>query len=208
MEERQDLYDPITRDVIENDILYNKFNKHLYSAILQCVRDEPWVLVQDMDYFWGDGVSLLRSLKNTYQGNSLSLKNSNYKANYSIPTFTFAPRMNLLTTTPPVPFACIANSFPTKIQPDILKACFICGLGPEFTDIIRQLNNHNLPREWQPIPIIQLIEPARQDLRLARQQQAHNANYKAVNKNKSNPSTNSTNTSHKQPIDKDKDHQA
>ena len=210
-EEWQDLYDPTTRDVIDNGFIHAKLNEHLYSAILQCVRDEPRILVQDLDYLWGDSVSLLRALKNTYQGNLTTLEILQLQGELLNPTIhlraldksvdSYAARTLRMHRE--------LQSNNVSIQPEILKACFICGLVPEFTEIIKQLNNHNLPLEWQSTPIIQLIEPARQVLRLARQQRAHNANYKAIQKYVSKDTSKDTSTpSNHAPLDKDKDRQA
>ena len=41
-----------------------------------------------------------------------------------------------------------------EVRPDMLKASFICGLGSEFTNIIKQLNTNSLPTEWQPLSIV------------------------------------------------------
>ena len=133
----------------KNGVLYPKLNQHLYSAILQCVRDEPRALVQDMDYFWGGGVRLIRSLKSTYQGNLTLLEKLKLQGELLNPNIHLRSKDESVDSyaarTLRMHRELLSNNI--KIQPDILKACFICGLGPEFTDIIRQLNNHNLPIE-------------------------------------------------------------
>ena len=60
-----------------------------------------------------------------------------------------------------------------------LKTCFISGLGPEFHEVIKDLNQNKLDPEWLPMDIKDLIQPARDYLRLQTQLRAHNASYKS-----------------------------
>ena len=143
--------------------------------------------------------TLLRSLKNTYQGTLTLLEQLKLQGQLLNPDIHIRSKSESVDT-----FAARTlqihkelESNGVNISPHILKACFICGLGPEFTDIIRHLNNDSLPMEWQPISITQLLEPARQVLRLAQQQRQHNANYKAQNakQQQDTPNTNNKNKS-------------
>ena len=66
-----------------------------------------------------------------------------------------------------------------QVPPISLKNAFISGLGPDFHDIIKDLNRNRLDPDWHPILIRDLIEPTRSYLRLQQNLRAHHANYKS-----------------------------
>lgn len=180
---------PTTRDVVLDGNVNKELNEHLYSSILQCVREEPQVLLQGMDHRWGDGVALLCSLKNTYKGKLTMLEILQLQGKLLNPLTHLRNKDETVDSfasrTLQMYRELLANN--VEIRPDMLNASFICGLGPEFTDVVKQLNTNSLPPEWQPLSITNLIEPARQVFRLTQQQRGHNVNYKNATKTSKPP---------------------
>ena len=142
----------------------------------------------------GDGIALLRSLKITFHGNLTLLEVLRLQGRLLNPGIHFRGKIESVDTyaARTLQIHRKLHSNRVDIVPHILKACFICGLGPEFTDTIRHLNNNSLPVEWLPTSITDLLEPARQVLCLAKQQREQNANYKAQTTKQQQAATNST----------------
>ena len=79
------------------------------------------------------------------------------------------------------------------ISPETLKECFIMGLGPDFTDIQKDLQWDRLHPEWTPLDIVELIEPARKVLQITSNLRTNNQTYKllhSINRETTNPTPN------------------
>ena len=173
------LYDAATQDVIPNEHIKPVLNNHFYSALLLCLKDSVEQYIQGMTHLRGDGVAVLLALKTAYKGRLTNIELMQLQGKLLGGTHfrgrnetvdQFASRTLQISTD--------LMEHGIHIPPTTLKNSFISGLGPDFHDIIKDLNRNRLDPEWQPILIKDLIEPARSYLRLQQNLRAHHSIYK------------------------------
>ena len=167
-----------------------------------------------MSHLRGDGIAVLLALKTAYKGRLTNIEIMQLQGklleglhfrgrNETIDQFasrTLQMSKNLM-------------EHGVHIAPTSLKNSFISGLGPDFHDIIKDLNRNQLDPEWQPILIKDLSEPARTYLRLQQNLRVHHATYKqststpssTPNNSSSQPQQRNNNPDNKNRIQRDND---
>ena len=189
------LYNTQTQDIIPDGRIHPALNNHLYSAILLILKDSVETLIQGMGHLFGDGIAVLHELRTTYKGSLTNIELMKLQGTLLGGTHfrsktesveQFASRTTQIYKD--------LTEHGIHIPPHTLKSCFISGLGPDFHDIIKDLNKNKLDPEWLPLDIKDLIQPARDYLRLQTQLRAHHASYKtltAADSNNSKPTSKS-----------------
>ena len=147
-EEWSFLYNAHTQDVIPDGRIHPALNNHLYSALLLILKDSAESFIQGMGHLFGDGVAVLHELRTAYkvflteielmklQG---SLLGGTHFRGRSETVEQFASRT--------IQIHKDLYEHGVQIPPHTLKTCFISGLGPDFHEIIKDLNKNKLDPE-------------------------------------------------------------
>lgn len=191
-DEWKDLYNTSTQDVIPDGHTKPSLNNHFYSALLLALKDSVEQFIQGMPHLCGDGVGVLLALRAAYKGRLTNIEIMQLQGQL-LGGLHFRGRNETVEQ-----FASrtlqISNDLQEHgiyIPPTSLKNSFISGLGPDFHDIMKDLNRNRLDPKWQPILIRDLIEPARSYLLLQQKLRANHATYKqSTSNNTSNQPTN------------------
>ena len=205
----QKLYDPITNDVVEESDQVATLSQKLYSSLQISMQGEAQTIMRSKSHLRGKGLSYLKALKSIYKHKlskvELITKETEYnslfrKTDESIDSF--AAR-------------CVALQQELRdngsfVSQDGFRTRFIRGLGPDFSDVQKQLDN--LPPEWDTFSIDELLNTARKHLhnvlairsnnRLHKEQNKPAANTPDQNPPKSNDkkkSTKQSDTKHEPP---------
>ena len=170
-----------TQDIIPDGRIHPNLNNHLYSDILLILKGSVEALIQGMGHLFGDGIAVLHELRTTYKGSLTNIElmklqdtllGGTHFRGKTESVEQFASRT--------IQMCKDLTEHGISIPPYTLKSCFISGLGPDFHEIIKDLNNNKLDPEWLPLDIKDLIHPARDYLRLQTQLRAHHASYKTI----------------------------
>ena len=184
------LYDKINIDVVDSGTTFPTLNNYLFSVLLNKAKDKPLKFIQELQHLWGDGVAILHERRRAYYGLLTKLEIKELQSSLLSPQWSRSPTESIDT------FAartlCVRRDLKDHgvfIEPDILKECFIMGLGPDFTDVQKDLQWDRLHDEWSPIDIIHLIEPARKVLKITTNLHSNNQKYKQAHSPKKSSST-------------------
>ena len=178
-DEWSQLYDPINHDIISNGKQHPSLNNHLYSALLLALKDSVETFIQGMTHLRSDGIGVLQALRTAYKGTLTTIEVMQLHGNLlggshfrgrNEPIEQFASRT--------IQIAKDLSEHGVFVLPQHLKTSFISGLGPDFHEIIRDLQKNKLDPEWQPMEIKELINPARTYLRMQQHLRSHHNNYK------------------------------
>ena len=167
-----------------------------------------------MPHLFGDGIAVLHELKTTFQGTLTDMEVMQLHGKL-LGGLHFRDRTESIEqfAARTLQISKDLTAHGVFVLPKHLKTSFITGLGPEFHDIIKDLNRNKLDPEWSPMFIRDLIEPARKYLRLQTKLRSHHAQYKQhtstdptkSSNDKKSPSQNKTNdTKSKDQIDRDR----
>ena len=189
-----DLYDhsddgPIEEDTAQASPKLQALSADLYSYLHIAMKKDAQTLMEDKFELRGKGLLFLQTLFDAYNvklsGGELMTKEKEY-ANVcrmkDEKISTFASRCTKLRR--------ILKSNGITSPREGLKLRFIMGLGPDFSDI--QKNLHNLPPEWKTTDMKQLSIVATSYLNSIHSIRQNNAWYKAQNSSTHSPPTSSS----------------
>ena len=134
------LYDKPNMDVIPDGTLHPVLNNHLYSVLINKAKEKPQRLIRNLQYLWSDGVALLHELKRVYYGRLTRIEVRELHSQLLCSTWSRSPTEDIDTYA--------ARTMQVRrdlkdhgiiIPPDQIKECFIMGLGPDFTEIQKDL---------------------------------------------------------------------
>ena len=175
------LYDRSNMDVVEDDNTNAVLNNHRYSVLLNKSKDKPLKFIQSRQHLWSNGVALLRELRQTYHGQLTKLEIKEQQSTLLSSNWSRGPNENVDTfASRTMQIRRDLKDHSVLISPETLKECFIMGLGPDFTDIQKDLQWDRLHPEWTPLDIVELIEPARKVLQITSDLRINNQTYKLV----------------------------
>ena len=187
------LYEKPNVDVIPDGTLHPVLNNHLYSVLINKIKDKPQRLIRNLQYLWSDGVALLHELKRVYYGRLTHIEVRDLHSQLLRSTWSRSPTEDINTyAARTMQVRRYLKDHGIIIPPDQIKECFIMGLGPDFTDIQKDLQWNRLQDEWIPIDIVELIEPARKLLKITTYLWSNNQQYKLLHSTKkplANPTT-------------------
>ena len=155
------LYDPITQDILSSGKQHPSLNNHLYSALLLALKDSLETFIQGMTHLRSDGIGVLQPLRAAYKGTHTDIEIMQLQGTL-LGGFHFRGNNEPVEqfTSRTIQMAKDLSEQEVFILPQHLKTSFILGLGPDFHEIIRDLQKNKLAPEWQHTEIKQLIDPA------------------------------------------------
>ena len=215
-DEWSQLNNPLTQDIIANGKLYPSLNNHLYSSLLLALKESVETFIQGMTRLRGDGTGILHALRIAYKGTLTAIEIMQLQGKL-LGGFHFRGRNESIEqfASRTIQMAKDLSEHGIFVIPQDLKTSFISGLGPDFHDIIKDLQKNKLDPEWQPLEICDLIDPARTYLRIQQHLRTHHTNYKShtssdnqqQNSNSSNKSSKLENKQQQNNYEKAKDRQ-
>ena len=176
------LYNPATQDIVADDAVDPELSKYLYSGLSLCLEDDAQEMMSGKDNLRTLGVSFLNTLRDAFRK-----KLSEHQKEDLDTDFKSLSR-------PPTESVHVYAARCTRMRRKLLKngiACsqerlhskFIMGLGPGFTEIRKIVQNgYELPREWRPLDIEQLVPVAELYLDTAERLRKDNAEYKEAHR--------------------------
>ena len=185
---------PITETTAQQDPKLTSLSADLYSYLHVAMKKDAQTLMEDKTELRGKGLLFLQTLYQTYNvklasGELMATEKAyaNIFRRKDEKISTFASRCKKLRNILKL------NGIESPLEG--LKLRFIMGLGPDFSDI--QKNLHNLPPDWQTTDMNQLTIVATSYLNSVKSIRTNNEWYKSQNST-SHPNTDSKNVKSKQ----------
>ena len=157
----QSLYDKGTNAVIAEELADEPLSMKLYSSLKLCIQGQAQSIMNTKTHLRGRGLEYLKTLHTIYKKKLTKVEIINKETDYNNlyrkneeSLDAFAARCLLIHQE--------LKDNGSFVNKDGLRTRFIRGLGPDFSDIQKRLDN--LPEEWDTLNIEELLNTARNHL--------------------------------------------
>ena len=177
----QSLYDKTTNRVIQENEAKESLSMKLYSSLKLCVQGQAQTIMNTKTHLRGRGLEYLKTLHTIYKKKLTKVEMINKESEYNNLYRLQDENLDAFAA------RCIFlhqelkdnGSFANR---DGLRTRFIRGLGPDFSDVQKLLDN--LPPEWDTLNIEELLTVARNHLNNILAIRSNNKQHKEQNKPK------------------------